>query len=87
MSTGTQTETDAEREVARFFTSQPSPEAIVAFHPSPEVAARMYALIETERDGQLSEDERHELDTYMNVEHMIRLFKAEARRRLSRQTQ
>ena len=87
MSTELRTETEAEREVARFFTSQPSPEAIVAFHASPEVTARMYALIEAERDRQLSEDERHELDTYMNVEHMVRLFKAEAHRRLGHQAQ
>ncbi len=87
MSTGMRIETEAEREVARFFTSQPSPEAIVAFHPSPEVTARMYELIEAERDGQLSEDERHELDTYVNVEHWMRLFKAEAHRRLGHQAQ
>jgi hypothetical protein len=80
-------ETEAERELARFLASQPSPDAILAFHPSPEVATRMYALIETERDGQLSEDERHELDTYLNVEHFMRMVKAAARRRLDQQPQ
>jgi len=77
MSTGTQTETDAEREVARFLASQPSPEAIVAFHSSPEVATRMYELIEAER----------ELETYFHIEHLMRLVKAEAYRRLGAQAQ
>lgn len=87
MSTRMQTETEAEREVARFFTSQPSNEAIVAFHPSPEVTARMYELIRAERDGQLSEDERHELDSDLALEHLMRLVKAEAHRKLGHQAQ
>jgi hypothetical protein len=85
MSPGMRTETEAEREVARFLASQPSPEGIVAFHPSPEVATRMYALIEAERDRQLSEDERHELESYLAIEHLMRLVKAEAHRRLGQQ--
>jgi hypothetical protein len=87
MSTGTQTETDAEREVARFLASQPSPEAIVAFHSSPEVATRMYELIEAEREGPLSDEERRELETYFHIEHLMRLVKAEAYRRLGAQAQ
>ncbi len=87
MSAETRIETDAEREVARFLASQPAPEAIVAFHPSPNIATRMYELIGAERDGQLSEDERRELDTYLHIEHLMRLVKAEAYRRLGHQPQ
>ena len=85
MSTGMRTETEAELEVARFLASQPSPADIVAFHPSPEVATRMSALIGAERDRQLSEEERRELETYLHIEHLMRLVKAEAHRRLGHQ--
>ena len=85
MSTGTQTETHAERELASFLASQPTLEQVIAFHPSAEVAERMYELIDTERDGQLGEEERRELETYLQIEHLMRLVKAEARRRLAHQ--
>jgi hypothetical protein len=87
MSAEPRIETDAEREVARFLASQPAPEAIVAFHPSREVAARMHALVEAERAGQLSDQERLEMETYLHIEHLMRLVKAEAQRRLSHQAQ
>jgi hypothetical protein len=76
----------AELELARFLASQPSAEAIIAFHPSPEIAARYYGLLELERSGQVSADERAELDTYLGVERLVQLIKAEARSRLAQQT-
>jgi hypothetical protein len=86
MSTDLRTEeTEAEREVARFLASQPSPEAIIAFHPSPAVAARLSALIVAEHEGPLDAVERRELDTYLAIEHLLRLVKIEARRRLGHQ--
>ena len=76
------TESQAELEVARFLAGSPSPEAIIAFRASPAVAERMYDLIDRERAGQISEDERSELDTYVYIEHLMRLVKAEAYRKL-----
>lgn len=35
----------AATEAARFLAYRPTPEQIIAFHPSPEVAARAYELI------------------------------------------
>jgi hypothetical protein len=75
----------AELELARFLASQPSAEAIITFHPSPEIAARYYDLLELERSGQVSADERTELDTYLGVERLMQLIKAEARSRLAQQ--
>ena len=69
----------AELELARFLASQPSTEDIIAFHPSPEITARYYDLLEVERSGQVSADERTELDTYLGVERLVQLIKAEAR--------
>ncbi len=50
--------TQAATEVAQFLAHHPTPEHIVAFHPSAEVAERAYELIQTERDGVLTEEER-----------------------------
>ena len=75
----------AELELARFLASQPSAEAIIALHPSPEIAARYYSLRELERSGRVSADERTELDTYLGVERLVQLIKAEARSRLAQQ--
>ena len=65
----TDTLTEAEFEVARFLASGPTPQEIAAFHLSTTSAERFYALVETERAGQLSSDEQMELDAFMNVEH------------------
>jgi hypothetical protein len=56
--------TQAATEVAQFLAYHPTPEQIVAFHPSPEVAERAYELIYADRDGELTEEERKELESY-----------------------
>ena len=47
--------TQAATEIARFLAHHPTPEQIVAFHPSAEVAERAYELIQVEREGALTE--------------------------------
>ncbi len=74
--------TQAATEIARFLAHHPTPEQIVAFHPSAEVAERAYELIQTERDGVLSEDERQELESYVVIEYLMELVKLEAQRQL-----
>jgi len=64
-------------EIARFLLGRPTPEQIVAFHPSAEATDRFYALIDAERAGTITDDERAELDSCINLEHMMRLIKAE----------
>lgn len=76
-------DTQAELEVARFLGSGPSPEEIISFHASPEVADRMYTLIDQERTGQITEAEQRELESFMYIEHLMRLVKAEAHRKLA----
>ena len=78
-------ETQAEMEVIHFLIHRPSPEDIVAFHPSPAVSARLYELIDKERAGQITEAERNELESYLYLEHLMRLLKAEAHRQLEQQ--
>jgi len=74
--------TQAATEIAQFLANHPTPEQIVAFHPSSEVAERAYELIQTERDGALTEEERQELESYVVIEYLMELVKLEAQRQL-----
>ena len=77
--------TQAATEIARFLANHPTPEQIVAFHPSPEVAERAYELIHTEREGALTEEERKELESYVVIEYLMELVKLEAHRQMRQQ--
>ncbi len=74
--------TKAATEIARFLANHPTPEQIVAFHPSSEVAERAYELIHTERNGALTEEERQELESYVVIEYLMELVKLEVQRQL-----
>ena len=74
--------TQAATEIAHFLAHHPTPEQIVAFHPSSEVAERAYELIRTEREGVLTEEERQELESYVVIEYLMELVKLEAQRQL-----
>lgn len=50
--------TQAALEIAQFLIKSPTPEQIIAFHPSAEVAERAYELIYADRNGSLTEEER-----------------------------
>jgi hypothetical protein len=77
--------TQAATEIAQFLVRHPTPEQIVAFHPSPEVAERAYELIYANRDGSLTAEECKELDSYLVIEYMMELIKLEAHRQLRQQ--
>ena len=77
--------TQAATEIARFLAHHPTPEQIVAFHPSTEVAERAYELIRAERDDALTEEERSELESYLMIEYLMELVKLEAHQQLRQQ--
>lgn len=77
--------TQAATELAQFLANHPTPEQLVAFHPSPEVAERAYELIHTERDYSLAEEEAKELESYLVIEYLMELVKLEAHRHLRQQ--
>ncbi|MGH2484389.1 MAG: hypothetical protein ACRDHE_00100 [Ktedonobacterales bacterium] len=83
MATGIMTQT--EREVVELLSRRPTPDQIIAFHFSPDAAERFYELVDNEREHELAESEQRELDTYMYLEHFIRMMKIEARRQLEQQ--
>ncbi len=70
----------AYEEVIDFIAAGTSPASLVAFQPSPTTKARVGDLIHKEKTVGLSPDEKNELDHYMQLEHIMRLAKARARR-------
>lgn len=77
--------TQAATEIAQFLAYHPTPEQIIAFHPSSEVAERAYELIYTDREGEMTEEERKEFDSYLVIEYLMELIKLEAHRQLRQQ--
>ncbi|MPR34294.1 hypothetical protein [Salmonirosea aquatica] len=66
-------------EVIDFITSIPRPEDILAYKPSLAGQQRLELLVEKKRSGLLSDDEMHELEQYLMVEHLMRVAKKKAK--------
>lgn len=64
-------------EVVEFIASS-SPQNVIAFRPSKEAQARVADLIFREKTQGLLDEEKSELDHYMQIEHLMRLAKARA---------
>lgn len=75
--------TSAEQEIVDFIVSGTTPEAIVRFRPSEEATARLEDLIDREKEGLLTLEEKAELDHCFHLEHLMRMAKAKARLMLS----
>ena len=73
----------AYEEVIDFIAAGSSPSKVIAFRPSPAAKARVADLIAREKESGLTADETSELDHYMQLEHIMRLAKARARKYLS----
>jgi hypothetical protein len=73
----------AYEELAELIASGGGPEAVAAYQASPKIQQRVSDLIEREKGNALTDEERSELDHYMQIEHVVRLAKARARARLS----
>ena len=67
------------QEVIEFLARGPSPEEIIAFKPSEEAVERVNELLDRNRAGTLTSEERAELEQYKNLDILISLVKARAR--------
>ena len=76
-------ETRVYEELIDFIASGPTPRAVVEFAPSDEAQARLEELIARKQGGELTAEERAELDHFLELEHVMRLAKARARERLA----
>ena len=61
-----------------------NPEAVIRYRPSPQAQERLANLVEREKEGALSVDDKAELDHFMELEHIMRMAKARARQMLVR---
>ena len=69
-------------EVLEFLTSRPTLEEIIAFKPSEGTVERMRYLLDKNKNGNLSETESRELDQMEQMDHIMILLKARARKKL-----
>ena len=56
----------------------PSPEQVLALHPSPALVERIQFLLAKKNDAGLTSGETAEWDEIMRVEHLMRVAKAKA---------
>lgn len=70
----------AYEEVIEFIAAGTKPRDVAAFQPSLETKERISNLIHREKTTDISPDEKSELDHYMQLEHLMRLAKARARK-------
>ena len=62
----------------------PNPEAIIAIKATPEENDRVGYLLERNKEGLLNLEEQKELDGFTTAEHIIRLAKSKAYKKLRR---
>jgi hypothetical protein len=70
----------AYEEVIDFIAAGSSPAGVIAFQPSQPARERVADLLAREKQAGLTTDEQSELDHYLQLEHLMRLAKARARR-------
>lgn len=70
-------------EIIDFIASGTTPQAVVDYRPSPEAENRVSELIQREKEGTLTSEEKSELDHFMDLEHILRVAKARARQILA----
>ena len=71
-------------EIIDFIAAGTTPQSVADFRPSPETQQRLAHLIELEKAGGLSPEEKAEVDHFMELEHILRMAKARARQIVSR---
>jgi len=67
-------------EVIDFLAAGTTPEALIAFRPSASVQDRIADLLVRNQEGALSSEEQSELEDFLQLEHLLILAKAQARR-------
>ena len=69
-------------EVISFLAAGITPESLISFRPSEPVQARVADLITRQQEGPLPPDEMQELSDFLQLEHLMIMAKAQARRNL-----
>jgi hypothetical protein len=69
-------------EIIDFLVTRPTPEEIIGFHPSDQLAKRAAELLELNRGNRLGDEDRAEMEDFMRMEHFMTQLKARARLKL-----
>lgn len=64
------------RYILNFLASNPTPQQIADFSPTPEMQERLRTLCDRSKAGELTSLERLELDEYERIEHLVIMLKA-----------
>ena len=72
-----------ENAVLAVLAAQPTPEQLLALHPTPELQARIDDMLDRSKYGQLQPAEEAELARHLVLEHLVRLAKAHAYNQLA----
>lgn len=70
-------------EVLDFLASTPTPQQIIDFAPSSALQDRARDLLDANRDGTLTPEQRAELDEFARLNHFMSMLKARARAKLA----
>ena len=70
----------AYEEIIDFIAAGTTPDDVIVYQPSNAIKQRVEELIYHEKSNGLSTEEKLELDHYMQLEHIMRLAKARARK-------
>lgn len=73
----------AYEEVIELIAAGSSPSKVIAFRPSTAAKERVADLVHREKAEGLTADETSELDHYLQLEHIMRLAKARAKKYVS----
>ena len=68
--------------VTDFLASAPTLEEIAVYRLPDEFQTRAHLLLDKNREGSLSEAERAEMEEFRQIDHLMTLVKAKAKRRL-----
>ena len=68
-------------EIVDFLATAPSVEDILAFQPSEILKQRSHYLMEQNRHEKLTDDERAELDDFINMNHFVNMLKIRTRQK------
>ena len=68
-------------EIVDFLATAPSVEDILAFEPSEMLKQRSHYLLEQNRHEKLTDDERAELDKFIDMNHFVNMLKIRTRQK------
>lgn len=70
-------------EITDFLVSTPTLEEIIAFKPSEVLDERVHHLLDLNSEGEITTEERKELEKYVELDHVMTMLKLKARLKLA----